>query len=272
MIRHLPGVTHVARSAMLLAALDDAPTRTVEALDADPSAVLVRGATEGRFVTVDRPALAEGRLPSGAHEAVVTVDVADQRGIAVGDVIPLSFWSTFDDFTTEPDTVVTALGVEHVTVVGIGTLADEVLPDRLYPRGQVLVSADVAEAYDCLPDLPRGDATVRGGGHGAPAPRVLRALPLLLAGDRWRPPRSRRRAGCLHPAVVAPQRAGARRAARAGHPVRPDRLVDGRRRDAGGAGSPADGCRPLGAGPRRGRHDGRRAGALRGAGAAAIPG
>ncbi len=43
------------------------------------------------------------------------------------------------------------IGVEDVTVVGIGRLPDEALPDELYPRERLVVSPDVARKYDCAP-------------------------------------------------------------------------------------------------------------------------
>ncbi len=46
------------------------------------------------------------------------------------------------------------IGVEEVEIVGIVTLADEVLPDELYPRQKVILSPDVAARYDCLPAHP----------------------------------------------------------------------------------------------------------------------
>ena len=58
-----------------------------------------------------------------------------------------------------PDAEVPPLRVEDLTVVGIATLPDEVLPDGLYPRGRVIVSADVAERYACLPPAPARDAS-----------------------------------------------------------------------------------------------------------------
>ena len=51
--------------------------------------------------------------------------------------------------------------VERMKVVGIGTLADEVLPDGVYFRYRVLVSRNVAAHYDCLPDAPGPNATMQ---------------------------------------------------------------------------------------------------------------
>ena len=51
------------------------------------------------------------------------------------------------------------MAVEHLRVVGIGHLSDEVLPDDLYPRQRLVVSADVAARYACSfalrPDMGR---------------------------------------------------------------------------------------------------------------------
>jgi hypothetical protein len=107
---------------------------------------------------MDRPAVAAGRMPVGDNEAVVSVDLADARGIEVGDPIPLTFTSRRDDMLAQRADVVTPVGVEHPTVVGIVTFPDEVLADELYPHLQVVVSPDLAERYDCLADVPPADA------------------------------------------------------------------------------------------------------------------
>lgn len=106
---------------------------------------------------MDRPAFVDGRSFAGPDEAIVNVELAALKDIAVGDVVPVAFWSPLVEFG-EPDMVQSPEGVEHLTVVGIATLPDEVLPDELYPRFRMIVSPDVADRYDCMPDVPPRDA------------------------------------------------------------------------------------------------------------------
>jgi hypothetical protein len=160
LLRSLPGVRRVTHVNMFAALIDDdgAP-RAREDFVADPRTVLVRGSIDGRHRVMDRPVVVHGRLPTGEHEALVTVDLADERDLEVGDPLTVSFWHGAIDLVGLPDDVVEPLGVEHLTVVGIVTMSDEVLPDALFPRGQVIVSPQVAERYSCLPEVPPGDPT-----------------------------------------------------------------------------------------------------------------
>ena len=158
-IRDLPGVRAVTTDALFLGTLnDDGHPRPRSEFDELIDALQVRGSADGRYLAMDRPALAEGRLPSGSREALVGVGTAEAHGIAVGDVVPVAFWSPSDEMLAAPDQVITPLGVERLRVVGIATLPDEVLPDELYPRERMIVSADVAARYDCIVDLPPVDA------------------------------------------------------------------------------------------------------------------
>ena len=101
-----------------------------------------RGSADGRYLDMDRPIVQSGRLPTGPNEAAVTVEMADRFGIAVGDVQPLSFWRVLPDlvegerFDALKSEIVSPIGVEHLTIVGIVTLPNEVLPDELYPEGR----------------------------------------------------------------------------------------------------------------------------------------
>jgi hypothetical protein len=160
-IRDLPGVRSVTSDALFLAGIDEreAAPRTSAELDAEPTVATVRGSVDGRFTAMDRPALSEGRMPTAADEALVTVDLADAQGVELGDVLPLTFWNSRDDLLAEPDDVVSPAGVERVRVVGIATLPDEVLPDDLYPRQRVIVSPALSERYDCVAPMPPVDAT-----------------------------------------------------------------------------------------------------------------
>lgn len=162
-VRDLPGVRSITSDTLFSGSiLDDGqqPPRTVGELNADPDAAWLRGSVDGRYTAMDRPALAEGRLPTAPGEAAVNADVARERDVQVGEVLTLAFLSSGSDLVARDDDPVTVAGVERVTVVGVVTLADEVLPDELYPRERVLLSPALAERYDCLPELPPPDATV----------------------------------------------------------------------------------------------------------------
>jgi putative ABC transport system permease protein len=159
--RGLPGVRTARRDAVFLAGIGNAASRTQQEVRASTTQVQVRGSVDGRYEEMDRVALARGRFPTGRREALVSVDLALARGIAVGDAIPISFWSTRENVLAPPDAEVPPLRVERLTVVGVATLPDEVLPDDLYPRHRVIVSPDVAERYDCLPDAPPRTATAQ---------------------------------------------------------------------------------------------------------------
>ena len=169
-IRDLPGVRRVTSDSLLfVTAPDDGAPRTVAefAESEEDTAVQIRGSADGRYTTMDRPAVEEGRLPTGEREAFVNPELAASANLKVGDTFPMSFWNGVDDpvLTAEldeppsPDSIVEPVGTERLTVVGVGTLGDEVLPDGLYPRDRMIVSADVADRYDCVPDAPPKDAT-----------------------------------------------------------------------------------------------------------------
>jgi hypothetical protein len=169
-IRKLPGVRRVTSDALfLVTAPDDGEPRTVAEFAAteDESTAQIRGSADGRYTAMDRPAVEEGRLPTGRREAFVNRELARSANVKVGDTIPTSFWNGLDDpiLTAQldeppaPDSIVEPIGVEQLTVVGIGTFGDEVLPDGLYPQDRMIVSPDVADRYDCVPEAPPTDAT-----------------------------------------------------------------------------------------------------------------
>jgi hypothetical protein len=158
-VRDLPGVRAATSDAVFLAGIDEGAPHTSVEVRAFATNVQVLGSVDGRHTAMDRVALDAGREPTGRNEALVSVELADARGIAVGDVLPISFWSTRDNVLAPPDVELPPLRVEHLRVVGIATLPDEVLPDGLYPRGRVIVSRDVAERYSCLPPAPPRDAS-----------------------------------------------------------------------------------------------------------------
>ena len=157
-IASLPGVVRVTSSSYFNTTIDDGTSRTRREVEADTDPVIfVHGSVDGRFIEMDRPALRAGRLPTGPREALVSTEVADAEDLDIGDVVPVAFWWACDlTGLCEYEEVVAPIGVEHLQVVGIGTLADEVLPDGLYPRGRMIVSPDVADRYDCVGREPRG--------------------------------------------------------------------------------------------------------------------
>jgi putative ABC transport system permease protein len=158
-IRDLPGVRSATRDVLFTAILGDGAPRTVRESRVETSLLQVRGSPDGRYTTSDRPAIREGRLPRGRNEALVNVELAEDQGIAVGDVVPVSFGRPADQLLLDLETVVAPLGVEHLTVVGVGTFPDEVLPDGVYPRQRIIVSPDIARRYDCLPEVPATDVS-----------------------------------------------------------------------------------------------------------------
>ncbi|MGH9135964.1 MAG: ABC transporter permease [Acidimicrobiales bacterium] len=163
-IRSLPDVEQVTTEAMLSATLDDGAPRPRRELEIGAS-VIVFGSADGRYIETDRPIVRAGRLATGPNEAMLTVDAAERTGLGVGDVTPLAFWAIGNTDTLAPDisddefaefmaVVVEPIDVERVEIVGIVTVADEVLPDNLYPRGELIVSPDIAARYDCIPRAP----------------------------------------------------------------------------------------------------------------------
>lgn len=101
-IRNLPGVRSVTTDALFFAGIDDGTPRTRCELGASAQTPQVRGSVDGRYTRMDRPALAEGRFPAGPDEALVSVELADARGVEVGDVVPLSLWSPLDCWRPRP--------------------------------------------------------------------------------------------------------------------------------------------------------------------------
>ena len=170
-IRNLPGVERVTTSALLTVSFEEGqpmlqPGPEVTDVIDDRSA-FVLGSHDGRYFDMDRPAVNAGRMPTGPSEAVVTPQTAAALDIEIGDVVPMSFWAfglpdglqgeALERYQSE---IVAPIGVEHVTITGIVTLADEVLPDELYPRQRAIVSPDLAERYDCIPPEPPAGVTL----------------------------------------------------------------------------------------------------------------
>ena len=160
-IRTLPGVESVTSAALFAAGDPDQPPPTDAESAAKSESVQVLGSPDGRYVDMDRPALREGRLPTGHNEMLVNVELADAEHIHIGDVLPLGFLSRRDQLTNQGATAGKPFAVDRMRVVGIATLSDEVLPDGVYFRYRMVVSRDVAARYDCLPDAPGPNATMQ---------------------------------------------------------------------------------------------------------------
>ncbi|MEP7048678.1 MAG: FtsX-like permease family protein [Ilumatobacteraceae bacterium] len=166
-IRRFRGVRAVHTSALMLASLGatkPAPLSELEQSSVD-AYLQVIGSPDGRFVEVDRPQVSSGRPPTGDREIFISDDerpvLEAEVGhkLALGDSVDVAFWWSFiEDPSQDPSKVISPIGVESLSISGFGQLPDEVLPDELYPRQHVVVSADVARKYNCLADY-RPDMT-----------------------------------------------------------------------------------------------------------------
>ncbi len=148
-IRSLPGVEHVTTHD-LLGVVGGPMVKGATA--AERQSAQIRGSVDGRFTQMDRPAVHVGRLPTGRREIFLDRGIADFYDLHVGSVVPLTFAATapqLPDYELAPGAPTPEPSTVRVRVVGIGTLADEVLPDGLYPRQRAVVSRDVAKRYDC---------------------------------------------------------------------------------------------------------------------------
>lgn len=161
-VRRFPGVVTVHSDALLAATVSQTGPATFEeiALSDDWQTLQVRGSSDGRYVDVDRPAISAGSFATGEREMFVSEDYhaelerAVGRPLGVGDMVDVAFWwSGFEVSPVEPDEIVAPIGVESLRIAGFGHLPDEVLPDELYPRNRIIVSADIATRYGCLADF-----------------------------------------------------------------------------------------------------------------------
>jgi hypothetical protein len=161
----LPGVQRMTTSVLLTASLEESgPIRRPppEVTDVvDETAMFVLGSVDGRYFDMDRPVVQSGRMPTFAGEAVITPETSAAHDLGVGDVVPMTFWQfgvpiglDEEQLAARENEIVAPLGVEHVTIVGVVTLADEALPEQLYPRQRMIVSPDITDKYGCLPPEP----------------------------------------------------------------------------------------------------------------------
>ena len=189
-MRSFDGVVSMHSSALLFAAvgaIPPAPMSELMAGDPDEQWLQVLGSPDGRFTDADRPVVTEGGLPVGDHEVFINAEereVLERKAgqpLAVGDTIDLTFWWSGLELTiTDLSTVVEPIGVEEVRVAGFGHLPDEVLPDELYPRQRVIVSADLARKYSVHWRLPGRHDRRRGVGCRVPSDLRTAVLVLLI--------------------------------------------------------------------------------------------
>lgn len=159
-IRAFPNARSVHSDSLFLATVSRTDPGKVSDLAGVDATLQVRGSTDGRYEAVDRPVVTEGRFASGNREVFVAEDyredleAAVHRRLKVGDTINVAFWwAALDEADLDPEEVVAPIGVEPLRIAGFGRLADEILPDELYPRERLVVSGDVARRYTCRADL-----------------------------------------------------------------------------------------------------------------------
>lgn len=159
-IRVFDGVEDVRVDSLMFASTTVTEATTIEEAGTENQWLQVRGSVDGRFIDVDRPAVTEGRVPSGEREVFVSNEYRDElerlegRSLEVGDTLEMGFfWGGIFESEPAPDTVITPLGVESLRISGFGVLPNEVLPEELFPGEQLIVSEDVTARYYCLDDI-----------------------------------------------------------------------------------------------------------------------
>ena len=166
-MRKFDGVREMHSDALMLASIGASGPHTLTELtsnnDNNDQWLQVLGSPDGRFIDVDRPVVTSGRLPEGNHELFINeeersvLEALRGHSLAVGDSLDLSFWwGGLGLPSQDPNEVVAPIGVESLRISGFGHLPDEVLPDELYPRQRLIVSADVARKYSCVGDYNAG--------------------------------------------------------------------------------------------------------------------
>ena len=166
-IRRFDGVEEVRVDSLLLGSFSATGPISLEEAPDDESWLQVRGTVDGRYLDLDRPVITDGELPSGDREVFIsddyrpTLEAAQGRSLEVGDTIDMGFyWAGIFDAGIDPTETIEPIGVEHLRISGFGVLANEVLPEELFPREQVIVSEDVANRYYCLDDIDPGVANI----------------------------------------------------------------------------------------------------------------
>jgi ABC-type lipoprotein release transport system permease subunit len=165
-MHHLPGVTSVHSDSLLFASANPKRSGRLSEMGREDASVQIRGSINGRFEAVDRPVVTSGRFASGKREVFIGEEYRPDlekmlgRPVDVGDTIGLAFyWSFLSSDELPPETMVRPIAVERLRVAGFGRFPDEVLPDELYPRQKMVVSADVARRFACRASDPRPDMT-----------------------------------------------------------------------------------------------------------------
>jgi hypothetical protein len=154
-IASAPGVLDVMSNTLLAATPDDGVPRTHGELAG--FRFQVGASTDGRYLEGDRPVVHAGRMIRSGPEAFLSLAAAAELGVGVGDELPLAFWESTETGQNDPSDVLQPIGRTNTRVVGIGVLADEVLPDELYPRQRILVTPEVAMPFECTPEHPPPD-------------------------------------------------------------------------------------------------------------------
>lgn len=150
LITTTPGVTAYSTDDFLVAGIDHG--RPVTQAELDSAGAQVRMSTDGRYVEHDRPVVEEGRMLADGREVFLNRHAADELGLDVGAEITLAFFRpSFNTPGVNParDDVVEPLGRSTARVVGIGTLAGDVLSDELYPQSIMLVTPEVGSRFTC---------------------------------------------------------------------------------------------------------------------------
>lgn len=162
-IRGFDGVEEVRVDSLLLGSFEATASMSLERAPAEEAWLQIRGSVDGRYVDLDRPSVHEGHLPGGEREVFISseyrpvLEAAQGRRLEVGDKIDLGFyWAGVLDAGLDPSEEFEPVGVEHLTIAGFGVLPNEVLPEELFPRQQVIVSEDVTQRYYCLGEIDGG--------------------------------------------------------------------------------------------------------------------
>lgn len=151
LITTTPGVTASTTDDFLIAGLDQDRPVTQAEIDST-TGFQVRMSTDGRYVKQDRPVVEEGRMLGDGPEAFLNRHAADELGLEVGAEITLAFFRpSFNTPGVNParDDIVEPIGRAKARVVGIGTLATDVLSDELYPQSIMLITPEVGERFTC---------------------------------------------------------------------------------------------------------------------------
>ena len=148
LIETTPGVRRVVSDSLLNAGPMPYPGDQVG------NFLQTRMSQDGRYLDQDRPVVRDGRMIGrSGQEAFLDVEGAEVLGVEVGDEMTLGFFGV-DPEDPAGDSLANPHGRSRVRVVGIGTFADEPLPQVGFPRTRILVTPDVAAEFDCLQQTP----------------------------------------------------------------------------------------------------------------------